>query len=806
MMRNPCPSLPVEPAPRDKCIERSYRHRMHPSLPNHGHNSSTLARRDAQRVSEPSGNEAELTMLPPSSRYGHKFAVWGTVASALLISILSLFCAPARVHESDTLGRDLNLGSSRRLLDSPSSPSPACEDIFKSMPAAIPAQQPDNTSALSVHPQDYNRLYLCQYARSCEGDWPSSVFLPLILCDGLLTDNPVTQIEPDNNHTENLHYTADLERNTKPTIDAFLRSFFVHFLLPPLITLYLYLLFRLLATTADSYFSPALEVFSYELGLPPRFAGATLLALGNGSPDLGSTINAILLWNESSPTTSENNLAQGQGGGGWTMSLGSLTGGGMFVGTIVSGLIVQSCNGIPCRGAFLRDVSMYALSIMAVWHILESKTVTRGDALLLLGMWVMYVSIVLVSDLYHRKVTLPRLHVESKKRRQSLKTERAERLSCLATQAELTKKQNDVDVNELTPLGKLHVYGKQDQEEDEGDLNEETDLLSGQYYTSDLAQMPSIDVAPAKPPRLSVTDRFAMLMSNYDAASVKFDLSSKSSTISNDDSETNTIHNVMHQIHSIRRTSIALPKDDDLIIRNDCAFREEDDEEEVEDTPAAPERLVSFQEESEEESVVKMSKSRSCSLAMVADVYQEIIYQADCYWETNFVKEPSRFERFGFILELPLTVLRTVRLQELPCDTILRSVFNFLIHFHVLAYSAYNTCPMRRSLYQNNCCNIHCDIPVLDHVVPGDRFLHHVKYTCYICVSHSIRYYMFWGGRKVASSGSSASLFVRFFHRGNVDRCDRQQFGGTTSVPWDNLQDPCTDSRCDRSCLGKFPR
>eukprot|EP00804_Cyclotella_cryptica_P028071 CCRYP_017282-RB/>CCRYP_017282-RB protein AED:0.01 eAED:0.01 QI:1385/1/1/1/1/1/2/427/488 len=488
------------------------------------------------------------------------------------------------------------------------------------------------------------------------------------------------------------------------------------------------------------------------------------------------------------------------------MSLGSLTGGGMFVGTIVSGLIVQSCNGIPCRGAFLRDVSMYALSIMAVWHILESKTVTRGDALLLLGMWVMYVSIVLVSDLYHRKVTLPRLHVESKKRRQSLKTERAERLSCLATQAELTKKQNDVDVNELTPLGKLHVYGKQDQEEDEGDLNEETDLLSGQYYTSDLAQMPSIDVAPAKPPRLSVTDRFAMLMSNYDAASVKFDLSSKSSTISNDDSETNTIHNVMHQIHSIRRTSIALPKDDDLIIRNDCAFREEDDEEEVEDTPAAPERLVSFQEESEEESVVKMSKSRSCSLAMVADVYQEIIYQADCYWETNFVKEPSRFERFGFILELPLTVLRTVRLQELPCDTILRSVFNFLIHFHVLAYSAYNTCPMRRSLYQNNCCNIHCDIPVLDHVVPGDRFLHHVKYTCYICVSHSIRYYMFWGGRKVASSGSSASLFVRFFHRGNVDRCDRQQFGGTTSVPWDNLQDPCTDSRCDRSCLGKFPR
>lgn len=174
----------------------------------------------------------------------------------------------------------------------------------------------------------------------------------------------------------------------------------------------------------------------------------TLLALGNGSPDLGSTINAILLWNESPPvqttilanntTTIHKTAAEG-----WTMSLGSLTGGGMFVGTIVTGLIVQSTNGIPCRGAFLRDVSMYALSIGMVWHVLESNRVTQRDVYMLLGMWMGYVTIVFLADMYHRKVTLPRLHAEGKERRKSLKLEKLKRLSAIANNTTVDNKQKE---------------------------------------------------------------------------------------------------------------------------------------------------------------------------------------------------------------------------------------------------------------------------------------------------------------------------------------------------------------------------
>ena len=89
-------------------------------------------------------------------------------------------------------------------------------------------------------------------------------------------------------------------------------------------------------------FSPALEQFSTKLGLPPRFAGVTLLALGNGAPDVSATISAIR-----------------QGGTGYQLSLGALTGAGMFVGTVVAGVVMLIAGGVKARGALIRDLSMY---------------------------------------------------------------------------------------------------------------------------------------------------------------------------------------------------------------------------------------------------------------------------------------------------------------------------------------------------------------------------------------------------------------------------------------------------------------
>lgn len=142
--------------------------------------------------------------------------------------------------------------------------SERCDEIFTK-----------TTNAKSSYTEPSQR---CLYARTC--DEGEGLLLPFVFC-----------------HTTILSTSA----------------WFI--LLSPIILLGLAVLFRLLGSTAEDYFSPSLEMFSLKLGLPPRFAGVTLLALGNGAADVSATMNAI----SSDP---EN---------GYKMSLGALSGAAMFI-------------------------------------------------------------------------------------------------------------------------------------------------------------------------------------------------------------------------------------------------------------------------------------------------------------------------------------------------------------------------------------------------------------------------------------------------------------------------------------------
>jgi len=131
--------------------------------------------------------------------------------------------------------------------------------------------------------------------------------------------------------------------------------------LSPLIVLCLLVLFRMLASTAEDYFSPPLEMFSYQFHLPPRLAGVTLLALGNGASDVASTIKSMLL----DPIH------------GYDMSIGALTGAGMFVSTIISALVIHTAPspGIHCKGALIRDISMYLITNVVLWFYLGGPSI-----------------------------------------------------------------------------------------------------------------------------------------------------------------------------------------------------------------------------------------------------------------------------------------------------------------------------------------------------------------------------------------------------------------------------------------------
>jgi sodium/potassium/calcium exchanger 6 len=199
----------------------------------------------------------------------------------------------------------------------------------------------------------------CQHAIHCDGEYLMKTLLPLAFCMSNGTSSPL---------------------ESHPIFRALFPILF-----PLLLTLSTVMLFRLLASTAENYFSPALEMISSEFQIPPPLAGVTLLALGNGSPDVSAVFNAI----RSNPSE------------GIPLSLGELTGGGMFVQSVVVGRIVSigrkvtgdEERGVICREELIRDMSMYAIAASYVFWMTTKETIYYRHVL---GMFVLYSAYVLV--------------------------------------------------------------------------------------------------------------------------------------------------------------------------------------------------------------------------------------------------------------------------------------------------------------------------------------------------------------------------------------------------------------------------
>jgi sodium/potassium/calcium exchanger 6 len=83
--------------------------------------------------------------------------------------------------------------------------------------------------------------------------------------------------------------------------------------------------FYLLSDTANKYLSTALTNISEILNLSQNLAGVTILAFGNGAPDVISSIVAGGI---------------GEGSEGLDISIASLLGGGMFVSCFVFSLVI----------------------------------------------------------------------------------------------------------------------------------------------------------------------------------------------------------------------------------------------------------------------------------------------------------------------------------------------------------------------------------------------------------------------------------------------------------------------------------
>ncbi|CAN1261834.1 Cation/calcium exchanger 1 [Linum perenne] len=199
-------------------------------------------------------------------------------------------------------------------------------------------------------------------------------------------DNATCSIELDNYKDYNskcLYVKSHTSCTSKGYIN-YLQIFYCTFGHIPLIghfalLLWLAVLFYLLGNTAAEYFCSSLDSLSTLLKLSPTIAGVTLLSLGNGSPDVFSSIVSFTRSNSGD------------------VGLNSVLGGAFVVSNVVVGIIstLISSNEVSVdKSSFIRDVSFFIFSLASLLFILLVGEITLWGSLSFLSIYFLYVSLV----------------------------------------------------------------------------------------------------------------------------------------------------------------------------------------------------------------------------------------------------------------------------------------------------------------------------------------------------------------------------------------------------------------------------
>ena len=139
-------------------------------------------------------------------------------------------------------------------------------------------------------------------------------------------------------------------------------------------------LFISLGAAAEEFFCPNLNTIANTLRLSQNVAGVTFLAFGNGAPDIFSVISAV----------------RASRGGEAGLAMGELFGAGMFITTVIVGVIsiIKPCE-LPKR-PFLRDTIIYLFSVYGTFLLLWFNFINVYQSAGFILVYVIYVIIVVV--------------------------------------------------------------------------------------------------------------------------------------------------------------------------------------------------------------------------------------------------------------------------------------------------------------------------------------------------------------------------------------------------------------------------
>jgi sodium/potassium/calcium exchanger 6 len=148
---------------------------------------------------------------------------------------------------------------------------------------------------------------------------------------------------------------------------------------------WLVLLISLLGSTADAFFVPLLEELSERMSLSEEVAGVTLLALGNGMPDIMTAASAI--------SGEGDNL-----NGGLQLAMGEFFGAGCFIMLMVLGAILCCSTGRTQvePKMFLVNVTAYFLCVCLMLGLTLHNQMAWWHSCILFVFYLTYVGVVIL--------------------------------------------------------------------------------------------------------------------------------------------------------------------------------------------------------------------------------------------------------------------------------------------------------------------------------------------------------------------------------------------------------------------------
>ncbi|KAM5561316.1 cation/calcium exchanger 5 [Rosa sericea] len=147
------------------------------------------------------------------------------------------------------------------------------------------------------------------------------------------------------------------------------------------LSLILLLLFYLLIKTAQDHFSLVTTKLTFALNLTPSMAAVTLLALGNGAPDVFASLAAVRRGN-------------------YRTGFGAILSAGTFVSAFVVGFVAIYAAPFSLTPAtFVRDVMFYLISATFLFYVYLSAEIYLWQAVGFVGFYLFFVGFVFWMDL-----------------------------------------------------------------------------------------------------------------------------------------------------------------------------------------------------------------------------------------------------------------------------------------------------------------------------------------------------------------------------------------------------------------------